>query len=69
VAARKQGNQEVVDDLVLANDALANLGTQSAPSLAKLAGCGDIAFDHLRRRPGDSFASDGSTRKKSRSFL
>jgi hypothetical protein len=69
VAARKQGNQEVVDDLVLSNDALADLGAQGALGLAKLACCGDVALDHLGRRPGGCFASENSTRRASCGFL
>jgi hypothetical protein len=52
MAAREQGNQEVVDDLVLSDDALADLGTQGTPGLAQLARGRDVALDHLGRRLG-----------------
>jgi hypothetical protein len=66
VAAGKEGNQEVVDDIVLSDDALADLGTQDASGVAQLACCGDVALDDLRRRPG---ACITSTRRENRSFL
>jgi hypothetical protein len=69
VAARKQGNQQMFDDLVLPDDALADLGTQGAAGLAKLAGGGDIALDHLGRGRGGCVASHGSARKNSHGFL
>jgi hypothetical protein len=66
MAAREQGNQKVVDDLVLSDDALADLGTQDAAGVAQLAGCGDVALDDLRRWPRGSFTS---TRRENRRFL
>jgi hypothetical protein len=69
MAARKQGNQQVVDDLVLSDDALADLGTQGTPGLAQLACSGDIALDYLGRRLGGCLNGDNGTRRASRSFL
>jgi len=68
VAAGKQGNQEVVDDLVLSDDALADLGTQGAPGLAQLACRGDVAFYDFGRGPGGCFPTEG-TGRENRSFL
>jgi hypothetical protein len=54
---------------VLPDDALADLGTQGAPGLAKLAGGGDVPLDHLGRGRGGCVASHGSARKNSHGFL
>jgi hypothetical protein len=69
VAAREQGNQEVLDDLVLPDDALADLCTQGTPGLAELADGGDIPLDYLGRGRGGCVASHGSARKNSHGFL
>jgi hypothetical protein len=59
----------VVDDLVLSDDALADLGTQGASGVAQLAGRGDVALYDFRRWPGGRFPTEGSTRRENRSFL
>jgi hypothetical protein len=68
MAAGKQGDQEVVDDLVLSDDALADFRTQDASGVAQLTCRGDVAFYDFGRGPGGCFPTDG-TRRENRSFL
>ncbi len=54
---------------MLSDDALADLGTQGAPRLAKFVCRGDVPLDHIGRWPGGGFTHAGSTRQKNRNFL